>query len=95
MATRFVRIDLSDGACDYRPIAIELVVPMLDRSNANAKVLFRWVGGGGRAGLGQESVGFYVRDNRGGQLEEVLCQPATEHELKTVLKTTWPCSKPH
>ena len=30
-----------------------------------------------------DSVNFYVRDNRGGRLEEVICQPASEHELRT------------
>ena len=87
MATRFVRIDLSDEARDYRPMAIEPGVPMLDRSNANAKILFRWVGGLAAEPVWEgDSVNFFVRDNRGGRLEEVLCQPASEHELRTMLK---------
>ena len=28
-----------------------------------------------------EWVNFFVRDDRGGRLEEVICQPAGEHEL--------------
>ena len=36
MATRFVRVDISDTARDYRPIAVEPGVPMLDRSGGNA-----------------------------------------------------------
>ena len=72
MATRFVRIDLSDEARDYRPMAIEPGVPMLDRSNANAKILFRWVGGMAAEPVWDgDSVNFFVRDNRGGRLEEV------------------------
>ncbi len=87
MATRFVRVDLSDEARDYRPMAIEPGVPMLDRSNANAKILFRWVGGLAAEPVWDgDSVNFYVRDNRGGRLEEVLCQPASEHELRTLLQ---------
>ncbi len=87
MATRFVRIDLSDEARDYRPMAIEPGVPMLDRSNANAKILFRWVGGLAAEPVWDgDSVNFFVRDNRGGRLEEVLCQPASEHELRTLLQ---------
>jgi hypothetical protein len=87
MATRFVRIDLSDEARDYRPLAIEPGVPMLDRSNANSKILFRWVGGLAAEPVWDgDSVNFFVRDNRGGRLEEVLCQPASEHELRTLLR---------
>ena len=92
MATRFVRIDLSDEARDYRPMAIEPGVPMLDRSNANAKLLFRWVGGLSAEPVWEgESVNFYARDNRGGRLEEVLCQPASEHEFRRSWRTRWPC----
>ncbi len=87
MATRFVRIDLSDEARDYCPTAIEPGVPMLDRSNANAKILFRWVGGMAAEPVWEgDSVNFYVRDDHGGRLEEVICQPAAEHELHTMLK---------
>ena len=60
---------------------------MLDRSNANAKILFRWVGGMAAEPVWEgDAVNFYVRDNRGGRLEEVICQPASEHELKTILR---------
>ena len=45
MATRFVRIDLSDGARDFRPLAIEPGLAMLDKGGANARILFRWIGG--------------------------------------------------
>jgi len=87
MATRFVRIDLSDEARDFRPFALEPGVPMLDSSNANAKILFRWLG---RLVAEPEwegdLVSFYVRDDRGGRLEEVVCQPASDADLKSSLK---------
>ena len=67
MATRFVRVDLSDDARDYRPIAVEPGVPMLDRSGANAKILFRWLGGmAGRTGLGGR-LGRLLRPRRSGR----------------------------
>ena len=40
MATRFVRVDLSETARDYRPIAVEPGVAMLDRSGANSRIIF-------------------------------------------------------
>jgi len=87
MATRFVRIDLSDEARDFRPIAIEPGVPMLDRSNAVAKVLFRWLGGLVAEPVWDgDSVNFYVRDDIGGRLEEVACQPISPGDLQSLLK---------
>ena len=87
MATRFMRIDLSDEARDLRPIALEPGVPMLDRSSANAKILFRWLGGMVAEPVWQgDSVNFYVRDDHGGRLEEVVCQPATAEDLENTLQ---------
>ena len=87
MATRFVRVDLSDEARDFRPFALEPGVPMLDRSNANAKILFRWLGGMvAEPEWEGDSVDFYVRDDRGGRLEEVVCQPASEADLRGPLQ---------
>ncbi|MGO9109380.1 MAG: Ig domain-containing protein [Thermoguttaceae bacterium] len=87
MATRFVRVDLSETARDYRPIAVEPGVPMLDRSGANARVLFRWLGGMVAEPVWEgDTVGFYVRDDKGGRLEEVICQPATAQDLQGLLR---------
>ena len=82
MATRFVRVDLSETARDYRPIAVEPGVPMLDRSGANSRILFRWLGGMVAEPLWEgDTVGFYVRDDKGGRLEDVICQPASAQDL--------------
>jgi hypothetical protein len=87
MATRFVRIDLSEEARDYRPIAVEPGVPMLDRSGANARILFRWLGGMVAEPMWEDDlVGFYVRDDQGGRLEEVYCQPASSQDLQGNLR---------
>ena len=87
MATPFVRVDLSDEARDFRPFALEPGVPMLDRSNANARILFRWLGGMvAEPEWEGDSVSFYVQDDRGGRLEEVVCQPASQADLKGPLK---------
>ena len=87
MATRFVRVDLSETARDYRPIAVEPGVPMLDRSGANNRIIFRWLGGMGPSRSGRTiSVGFYVRDDKGGRLEDVICQPASAQDLQGLLR---------
>ena len=87
MATRFVRIDLSDDARDFRPIAVEPGLPLLDRSSANAKILYRWLGGLAAEPVWEgEAVSFFVRDDHGGRLEDVVCQPATREDLETILK---------
>src|SRR5271166_3837882 len=87
MATRFVRVDLSETARDYRPIAVEPGVPMLDRSGANARIMFRWLGGMVAEPVWDgDAVGFYVRDDQGGRLEDVICQPASSQDIATLLK---------
>jgi hypothetical protein len=87
MATRFVRVDLSETARDYRPIAVEPGVPMLDRSGANARIMFRWLGGMVAEPVWEgDAVGFYVRDDQGGRLEDVICQPASSQDIATILK---------
>jgi len=87
MATRFVRIDLSETARDYRPIAVEPGVAMLDRSGTNNRILFRWLGGMvGEPIWEDDFVGFYIRDDKGGRLEEAICQPASAQDLQGVLR---------
>lgn len=83
MAQRFVRVDLSDNARDFRPIALEPGVPMLDSANANGRIIHRWLGDlAGEPELAGESVNYFVRTNDGGRLEDVVCQPATEEDLR-------------
>ena len=87
MATRFVRIDLSDNARDFRPVAIEPGVPLLDRANGNGKILLRWFGGlVAEPEWEGESVYFFVCDDYGGRLEEVACYPASEDDLGGCLR---------
>ncbi|HIQ22245.1 MAG TPA: hypothetical protein EYH34_13555 [Planctomycetes bacterium] len=87
MAKRFVRVDLSDVARDFRPIAVEPGVPLLDRSSANSTILFKWLGGMvAEPEWEGESVSFYVRDDHGGRLEDVQPQPASDEDLKGPLK---------
>ena len=83
MAQRFVRVDLSDSARDFRPIALEPGVPMLDSANANGRIIHRWLGDlAGEPEMAGDSVNYFVRTNDGGRLEEVTCQPTTEEDLR-------------
>ncbi|NQT36201.1 MAG: hypothetical protein HQ581_01850, partial [Planctomycetes bacterium] len=87
MATRFARVDLSDISRDFRPIAVEPGVALLDKSHANATILFRWLGRFlAEPDWDEDSVNFFVRDEKGGRLEDVACQPATPESLKGPMK---------
>jgi len=59
---------------------------MLDASGANDKILYRWLGRmvAEPEWVG-ESVNFFVRDEHGGRLEEVACEPATRSDLEQFL----------
>ena len=85
MATRFVRLDLAEDAVDFRPIAIEPGVPLLDTSGANDKTMFKWLGGMIAEPEWQEdghSVNFFVRDDQGGRLEEASVQLIDDNDLE-------------
>jgi hypothetical protein len=87
MATRFCRVDLSPDARDFRPVAIEPGVPLLDRSGSNDRIVFRWLGGMACESIWEgEAVGFFARDDHGGRLSEVAVHPATPAELLGPLK---------
>lgn len=87
MAQRFVRIDLSRDARDFRPLALEPGVPTLDDAGTNARLLSDWIG---RMAADPEwegeSVNFYVQDDEGGHLEDVTVQPASADDLRGPLK---------
>jgi len=83
MATPFARVDLSPNARDFRPIAIEPGVPLLDQSGANDRIVFRWLGGmAAEPQWRGESAAFFVRDDQGGRLTNVVVQPAGISDLR-------------
>ncbi len=87
MATRFLHLDLSDQARDFRPIALEPGVPLLDRGGGSARILFRWLGGKVAEPVWEgDSVDFFVQDDRGGRLEEVICRPVAAEDFEKLLK---------
>ncbi|MDZ7618455.1 MAG: hypothetical protein U1E05_15730, partial [Patescibacteria group bacterium] len=87
MAIRFCRVDLSPDARDFRPVAIEPGVPLLDRSGSNDRIVFRWLGGvAAEPSWEGDAVGFFARDDHGGRLAEVTVHPAAPAELQGPLK---------
>ncbi|HEX4132753.1 MAG TPA: virulence factor SrfB [Pirellulales bacterium] len=83
MSAHVLRIDLSQGACDFEPIALEPGVPMLDRSRANYAVLRRWCGDlvAEPAWENSGEVRFFLRDEQQGRLADAACIPATRVDL--------------
>ena len=54
---------------------------------ANARLLFKWLGG--RVAVPDwdgDSVSFYMQDDSGARLEDAVCQPASDEDLKGPLK---------
>lgn len=78
MAKRFLRLDLSAEARDFQSIAVEPGLPLLDKPNANFRVLQRWLG---RLIAEPEwhgdSVDLFVCDDQKARLNDVRCEPAT------------------
>ena len=82
MSNRLFKVDLSDGARDFKPTATEPGLAMLDRNNANYSILRRWLGdfAAEPEWMGQD-VHFFVREEARGRLENVHCTPCTKADL--------------
>jgi len=82
MSNRLFKVDLSDGARDFKPTATEPGLAMLDRNNANYVILRRWLGDyvAEPEWMGQD-VHFFVREEARGRLENVHCTPCTKADL--------------
>ena len=91
MATRFVRVDLSEEARDYRPIAVEPGVPMLDRSGANPRILFRWLGGMVAEPVWEDDLlDSTSATTRAGGWKMSTASPSLRRICKAGFATTWP-----
>jgi hypothetical protein len=83
MANRFLRLDLAANARDFEPVAMEPGLPLLDKSNANFRVLRKWLGRliAEPVWTGN-SVELFVCDEQEGRLVDVRCEPATADDLR-------------
>lgn len=87
MAAHVLRLDLSQNAVDFEPIALEPGVPTIDRGGGSYVVMQRWFGKF-IAEPAWETAGelrFYVHDEHGGRLTQAVCLAATQDDL------TGPC----
>ena len=83
MATRFLRLDLSPNARDFFPIAAEPGLPLLDKSNANYRVVRRWLGRFvAEPEWHGDVVELFVCDDEQARLNNVRCEPATADDLR-------------
>lgn len=87
MAERIACLDFSKSPKDFRQIALEPGYPLLDRTNANARIVGKWLG---RMVAEPERrgdvVSWFVRSEQGARLDGVLVCPITAKDLKGGLK---------
>lgn len=83
MAKRIFRVDLSEGARDFKPVATEPGLPMLDRANANFAILHRWLGtmAAEPVWIGEDSINVFVLGDEG-RLDRIDCVPVTKADLE-------------
>lgn len=83
MAKRIFRVDLSEGARDFKPVATEPGLPMLDRANANFTILNRWLGNMAAepVWIGEDSINVFVLGDEG-RLDKIDCVPVTKADLE-------------
>ncbi len=88
MAERIACIDFSKAPKDFRQVALEPGYPLLDRTNANARIVSKWLG---RLAAEPERrgdvVSWYVRSEQGARLDGVAVCPITAKDLKGGLKS--------
>ena len=83
MAHEVFRVDLSDSAVDFQPVASEPGLPMLDSLGGNDAILSRWLGDlvAKPQWCPDGSVAYYVCHHDGGRLEDVECRPSCREDL--------------
>ncbi|MDO4629629.1 MAG: Ig-like domain-containing protein, partial [Planctomycetia bacterium] len=90
MAKSFLRIDLSENGQFFHPVALEPGCPLIDPTNANDRILFRWF-----RGMTPEPewtdenctiIQYYLRNDQGARLEDIEdVAPVTNDDLKELL----------
>ena len=88
MAERIACIDFSKAPKDFRQVALEPGYPLLDRTNANARIVSKWLGRlAAEPERRGEVVSWYVRSEQGARLDGVAVCPITSKDLKGGLKS--------
>ncbi len=86
MPTRIFRVDLSDDARDFAPLATEPGLAMLDRPGANYSIMRRWLGDHLMEPEWPHpeatTVHFFAQDEERGRLENIECSTVKRSELE-------------
>ena len=83
----FFPIDLSPASRDFRPVALELGMPMIDKGGANARAVKRWLGRfAAQPEYDGEAVLYYLTDEQGTDLSPIDCRPCRGRRLRPELK---------
>lgn len=87
MAERIACIDCSKAPKNFRQIALEPGYPLLDRSNANARILSKWVGRlAAEPERRGETISWFIRSEQGARLDGVEVSPIHPKDLTSLLK---------
>lgn len=87
MAERIACIDFSKAPKNFRQIALEPGYPLLDRSNANARIVSKWLGRfAAEPERRGDSVNWFLRSEQGARLDGVEVCPIHPLDLKGPLK---------
>ena len=88
MAERIACVDFSKAPKDFRQVALEPGYPLLDRTNANARIVSKWLGRlAAEPERRGEVVSWYVRSEQGARLDGVPVCPIAAKDLKGGLKS--------
>jgi len=84
MADPLFCVDLSNDARDYRHLATEPGLGMLDRTGSNYAIMERWFGNliAEPEWHGKDRVFFFVNTPDGARMDDVECYPATKDDLE-------------
>ncbi|MDH3719838.1 MAG: hypothetical protein OES79_17085, partial [Planctomycetota bacterium] len=84
MSSRLFRVDLAEGARDFKHIATEPGLAMLDPQNVNYGLISKWLGelAAEPDWESADVVSFYVRQPERGRLADIRCGPASVRDLQ-------------
>jgi len=84
MADPLFCVDLSNDARDYRHMATEPGLGMLDRTGSNYAIMERWFGNlvAEPEWRGKDRVFFFVNTADGARMDDIECYPATKEDLE-------------
>ena len=87
MAERFANLDFSKTPKQFRQVALEPGYPLLDRTNANARIIAKWLGRmAAEPERRGENIDWFLRSDQGERLDGLAVCPITPNDVKGSLK---------